>query len=116
MDHIGSQLAEARARAGLTQLELARKLGVLQSRVSRIEHEPNPRLDTVRSYARALGLELALVPRKQLGRVRAILSDEPGTLDDEGGAWRFPSLADLIDEASEQHGTSSRRRDKPSKQ
>ncbi len=99
MDHIGRQLAEARDRAGLTQSELAGKLGVQQSRVSRIEHEANPRLDTVQSYARALGLEVVLVPRKQLGRVRAMLSGQAGPEDDERS--RFPSLADLIRDAAD---------------
>ncbi|MEA2663138.1 MAG: hypothetical protein QOI11_82 [Candidatus Eremiobacteraeota bacterium] len=100
MDHIGRQLAEARDRAGLTQSELALKLGVQQSRVSRIEHEANPRLDTVQSYARALGLEVALVPRKQLGRVRAMLSDQAAPEGDDRS--RFPSLADLVRDASDQ--------------
>jgi transcriptional regulator with XRE-family HTH domain len=113
MDHIGAQLAEARNRAGLTQLEMARKLGVAQSRISRIEHQANPRMDTVQSYARALGLEIVLVPRKQLSRVLAMLCDEPARLDDEGGSWRFPSLADLIAEASEPHDTSQRQRNIP---
>lgn len=99
MDHIGRQLAEARDRAGLTQSELALKLGVQQSRVSRIEHEANPRLDTVQSYARALGLEVALVPRKQLGRVRAMLSDQAAPESDDRS--RFPSLADLVRDASD---------------
>ncbi len=101
MSHIVRSLAEARNRAGLTQAELARKLGILQSRVSRIEHEKNPRLDTLQSYARALGLELMLVPRKQLSRVRAVLSDEPATADDGDRRSRFPSLAELLDASDE---------------
>jgi transcriptional regulator with XRE-family HTH domain len=99
MDHIGIQLAEARSRAGLTQSELAEKLGVQQSRVSRIEHEANPRLDTVQSYARALGLELVLVPRKQLSGVQAMLSGQAAP--EEVGRSRFPSLADLVRDVSD---------------
>jgi transcriptional regulator with XRE-family HTH domain len=99
VDHIGRQLAEARSRAGLTQAGLAEKLGVQQSRVSRIEHETNPRLDTVQSYARALGLEVVLVPRKQLGRVRAMLSSQAAPEDDDHS--RFPSLADLVRDAAD---------------
>jgi transcriptional regulator with XRE-family HTH domain len=106
MDHIGAQLAKARTRAGLTQLEMARKLGIAQSRISRIERQANPRMDTVQSYARALGLEIVLVPRTHLSRVHVMLSDKPARLDDEGGSWRFPSLADLIADASETTNTS----------
>jgi transcriptional regulator with XRE-family HTH domain len=83
----------------LTQAGLAEKLGVQQSRISRIEHEANPRHDTVQSYARALGLEVVLVPRKQLGRVRAVLSNQNTPEDDDRS--RFPSLADLIRDASD---------------
>jgi transcriptional regulator with XRE-family HTH domain len=108
MSHIGRELAEARNRAGLTQLEFAERLGVLQSRVSRIEHQANPRLDTVQSYARALGLELVLVPRKQLGRVRAMLSDSPGAPADDGRS-RFPSLADLIGSVPKESDSRPRR-------
>jgi hypothetical protein len=52
----------------------------------------------VQSYARALGLEVVLVPRKQLGSVRAMLSGQTAPEDDGGS--RFPSLADLIRDAS----------------
>ncbi len=51
------QLVEARQQAGLTQTELARRLGVSQAQVSRIEKEGYDAytLTTLRRYVQALG-------------------------------------------------------------
>lgn len=51
-------LAEARARAGLTQSEVAERLGVGQSDVSKLERRADVRLSTLRAYARAIGARL----------------------------------------------------------
>ena len=48
-------LAELRARQALTQREVAGSLGVSQANVSRIEHEEDLYLSTLRSYVEALG-------------------------------------------------------------
>lgn len=48
-------LADLRARQGITQKELAETLGVSQSNISRIEHEEDLYLSTLRDYAEALG-------------------------------------------------------------
>lgn len=48
-------LSELRQRQGLTQREVAATLGVSQANVSRIEHEEDLYLSTLRSYAEALG-------------------------------------------------------------
>ena len=55
-----SALYEARENQGLTQRELADRLGVSQANVSRIEHEEDLYLSTLRSYVKALGGELQL--------------------------------------------------------
>src|SRR6266702_5162858 len=59
------QLVEARKAAGLTQAELARRLGVFQAQVARIEKSgyDSYTLNTLRRYVRALGkrLEVAVV-------------------------------------------------------
>ncbi len=110
MSDIIRELAEARARAGLTQAKLAQKLGVLQSRVSRFEHESNPRLDTLQSYARTLDLELILVPRKELSRVCAVLRREWAPTDEGDRPSRFPTLEDLIARASRETEKPPRRR------
>ena len=59
------QLVEARQAAGLTQAELARRLGVSQAQVARIEKcgYDSYTLNTLRRYVQALGktLEIAVV-------------------------------------------------------
>jgi ribosome-binding protein aMBF1 (putative translation factor) len=54
------RLAEVRSATGLNQEELAGKLGISQSRVSRIEHGDleHTELATLRAFAQALGGEL----------------------------------------------------------
>jgi transcriptional regulator with XRE-family HTH domain len=56
-------LAELRERRGVTQVELARRLGTAQSGVSRIEHRDDVYLSTLREYVEALGgrLEVSAV-------------------------------------------------------
>ena len=62
---ISIALLEARKELKLTQQQLAEKLGVDQSEVSRIEGpECNPTLKTLSKLARALDLEIQLVPRQ----------------------------------------------------
>ena len=52
-------LREARLRAGLTQAELARRVGKPASMISRWERgKVEPSLETLRSLVRACGLEL----------------------------------------------------------
>jgi len=54
-------LAEARARAGLTQTRVAERLGIGQSDVSKLERRSDVLLSTLRAYARALGARLHVV-------------------------------------------------------
>jgi len=51
-------LADFRARQAMTQKEMAQILGVTQSNISRIEHEEDLYLSTLREYLTALGAEL----------------------------------------------------------
>ncbi len=53
-------LAELRRRVGLTQTRLAADLDVTQGSVSRIEHQSDLVLSTIRSYVEALGGRLEL--------------------------------------------------------
>ena len=74
-DRLGHEFAlldeflKARADAGITQADLAERMGTTQSAVARLESgrgKQSPSLSTLRKYARALGcrLELRLVKEK----------------------------------------------------
>lgn len=56
------RLRELREKAGLTQSELAERIGVGQRQVSKIEHGylDNAKIGTIRSYLEAVGGELSL--------------------------------------------------------
>jgi transcriptional regulator with XRE-family HTH domain len=56
---------EARLAAGLTQAELARRMGTTQSAVARLEGvASNPRLDTLERALRASGHSLSLASQR----------------------------------------------------
>lgn len=58
----------ARRRAGLTQRELARRLGVPQSQIARIESGAAvPRVDTLDRFLSACGETLESAPRPGIG-------------------------------------------------
>ena len=57
----GYQLRAARKKAGLTQTQLAAKLGISQQAVARTERwTSNPTVDLMRRWARACGRRLEL--------------------------------------------------------
>lgn len=56
-------LAEARMRAALTQAQVAERLGIGQSDVSKLERRGDARLSTLRAYARAIGARLDVTIR-----------------------------------------------------
>ena len=112
MTNIGSELANARQKVGMTQAQMAAKLGLTQSRLSQIEHGRTTRLDTIESYARALGLELLLVPQREVRRLRSILDGAEPASTDEQRPSLFPSLADLQGEESTR-GRAGCRADEP---
>lgn len=55
-----SALTAAREQQGLTQKQIADTLGVSQANISRIEHEDDLYLSTLREYVEALGGELQI--------------------------------------------------------
>ena len=69
------RLAEVRAALGFTQVSLAERLHVSQSRVSRIERGAldHTQVDTLRTYLEALGGELEITAR--FGDERILISD-----------------------------------------
>ena len=63
VDHIGRRLRGARMFAGLTQIEVAQRLGMQQSAVSRIENEADMRISTIQRYLDVLGSKIDLNAR-----------------------------------------------------
>ena len=67
------QLRAAREKKGLSQRALSALTGVPQSHISKIENSGvDLRLSSLTAIARALDLELTLVPRKALPAVKSI--------------------------------------------
>ncbi len=54
------EISKARARSGLTQAEIAKRMGTTQSAVARLETERLPSLRTLKRYAEAVGMNLVV--------------------------------------------------------
>lgn len=73
-EHIARALKKAREEKGLSQRELGSKAGVPQGHISKIENDTvDLRISSLVALARALDLELALVPRKSLPAVKSLV-------------------------------------------
>jgi transcriptional regulator with XRE-family HTH domain len=77
MGDIGFQLADilrdARLRRKLSQAALAGKLGIRQRQISDLERAAiDPRLSTIQNVARALDLEMMLIPHHLISAVDAL--------------------------------------------
>lgn len=73
VEHIAFELRKAREDRQLSQRELSAKVGMPQAQISKIESgSVNPRLESLMDLARALDLEVMLVPRKFVPAVQAI--------------------------------------------
>ncbi len=67
------EVLKARAAAGLTQAEVAARIGTTQSAIARLESPTNrrfPSVETLQKYARALGcrVEIKFVPDERKAR------------------------------------------------
>ena len=85
---LNDQLREARRRRGLSQEDLAKRLGMTQAHISDIEKgKVSPRMASVLELARALDQELMLVPRNKVPVINALLAGTPDAplwqVDDE---------------------------------
>ncbi len=72
---LASQLIEARARAGLTQAEVASRMGTSQSTVARLESGgAKPSLSTLKRFAQATGARVRITveasPRRKKSKDR----------------------------------------------
>ena len=59
--HGNVRRAVIRRRAGLTQLELAKRMRISQSDLSKLERRGDMRVSTLREYTRRVGAELHLL-------------------------------------------------------
>ena len=74
LEDVARTLKEARAHKGLSQRELAARSGVRQYQISKFENGAQDlRVSSLVELARALDLELSLVPRKSLSAVNSII-------------------------------------------
>ena len=97
MTSIIQSIEGARKAASLTQEELAQRAGVSRMTVSRIEAGMDPRLSTLQELARAMGMELMLVPRALRAEVEGFLRSGGRVLGQPAGAGAPKSLVDLLD-------------------
>lgn len=95
-EHLAHALREARETAGLSQRALSARAGLTQSHISQIERGTlEPGLATLIDLARALDLELILVPKKLLPAVKGLLRTTPAERDlsPEGGQTALREIA-----------------------
>jgi len=82
-------IKDRRVRVGLSQRALSERSGLTQAHISQIETgKLEPGLASFIDLARALDLEVVLVPRKALPAVEGLLREAPAGLTslEEGGA------------------------------
>ena len=103
IEHIAGSLKAVRERKGLSQRALSAKAGIPQSHFSKIENGAvDLRLSSLVELARALDLELTLVPRKKLPAVRVIIrSDDGGQRDAHSARKAANMLQRLGDQIAE---------------
>lgn len=84
---ITKALKAARESKGLSQRALSAASGVLQTRISKIENgAADFRVSTLMALARALDLELTLVPRKAVSAVQSVVrASEPFAIPQSSG-------------------------------
>lgn len=71
------QLKTAREASGLSQRALTTMTGLQQAQISKIENgSVDPRLNSLIAMARALELELILVPRRSLPALNSVLNEK----------------------------------------
>lgn len=109
VEDIARQLKAARLRKSLSQRDLAEKVGVPQSHISKIESgKVDIKLSSLIEFARVLDLELSLVPRKLVPAVQSIIrSSETGQLAStesmQRAVQRLTRIHAISDELARKH-------------
>lgn len=101
-------LKAAREAKGLSQRTLAKLAGVPQSHISKIESGVvDLRLSSLVEIARALDLEVTLVPRKNLAAVQSIVRSSerpaPQSVPDPAPVRELRKLQDMVRSALQEH-------------
>ncbi|MEK6631869.1 MAG: helix-turn-helix transcriptional regulator [Nitrospirota bacterium] len=101
------EILKARAEAGLTQVELATRIGTTQSAVARLETsmgKHSPSIGTLRRYASALGYRLQIHLVKEQGRTglkqkarSSVLGDADAVIAKARGLRRTPKMVRVTD-------------------
>jgi DNA-binding XRE family transcriptional regulator len=91
------ELVATRKAADRTQEDLADSAGLTRMTVQRMESKKlDPRLSTVLELARALGMDLMLVPRNLRPDLEAFMRSGGKSLGQPPGADAPPSVVDTI--------------------
>ncbi|MBU0504443.1 helix-turn-helix domain-containing protein, partial [bacterium] len=76
ISHVVETISQCRKNKKMSQCELAEKVGIPQSHLSKIESgKVNIRLDSLTEILSALGLELVVIPRQKRGLIQQIISE-----------------------------------------
>lgn len=96
---VAKQLVQIRIREGLTQTELAKKIGCTQSRISKIEsgHDEDITLGIIRDYVKATNGRISISCGKPMNHVEAVKAHAFGL------KRHLESLADIAQKHDELH-------------
>ena len=86
------ELESTRKASRLTQAELAQRSGVNRMTVGRVESGLDPRLSTVQELARAMGMEIMLVPRELRSEVEGFRGFARYGLEDGDGRFEIVTV------------------------
>lgn len=106
IEHLAKAIKAARQRKALSQRELSAKAGIPQGQISRFERgDVDLRLSSMVTLARALDLELELIPRNALPAVQSIVrSTERNASADAAEIAQPPKPAYRLEQDEEEDG------------
>jgi transcriptional regulator with XRE-family HTH domain len=75
MNNLHDQIKKRRKELGFNQEELATLIGMARQQYQRLESKGNPRLDTLELIAKALKMELMLIPKDKVRAIKDTLDN-----------------------------------------
>jgi len=91
------ELENSRKASRLTQAQLAQRSGVNRMTVGRIEAGLDPRLSTVQELARAMGMDIMLVPKELRAEIEGFVRSGGRLISQPPGTSAPKSVVDLIE-------------------